>query len=307
MAETWDESKPAGSRRPSLGDDDIREFKRAVRERLAEDHDFESTESPAFGGTSSTIGKHKFMTLVQRNTSKVTASDEVAFQCKSVSGNPEVVLTPPSAGTDRQITKNSGANINLTTGDFENYLIKSGFYDTGSINASTTYSDIANFGVRSAQLDTGAVTAAKIPAYGLGAAQLDTASVTAVKLASEETAGNNEYETSAGSTTSGSWVERSIFKFITSGSFRLYWGYGCVNNDWNTIYARLVHNGQVLEGPFSRKSTTYLYRTYDITVASGDEVYCQIYTTDNDTTAGCSISLRGTNRLALYRTISAIT
>src|SRR3990167_2892295 len=33
--ETWDETKPAGSRDANLGDDDIREFKRALRERLA--------------------------------------------------------------------------------------------------------------------------------------------------------------------------------------------------------------------------------------------------------------------------------
>ena len=33
--ETWDETVPAGSRDANLGDDDIREFKRAIRERLA--------------------------------------------------------------------------------------------------------------------------------------------------------------------------------------------------------------------------------------------------------------------------------
>lgn len=33
--ETWDETKPAGSRNANLGDDDIREYKRAMRERLA--------------------------------------------------------------------------------------------------------------------------------------------------------------------------------------------------------------------------------------------------------------------------------
>lgn len=35
FVETWDETKPAGTRDLSLGDDDIREFKRAIRERLA--------------------------------------------------------------------------------------------------------------------------------------------------------------------------------------------------------------------------------------------------------------------------------
>ncbi len=159
MAETWDEDKPAGSRSPTLGDDDIRELKRAIRERLAEDHQFEGAEDPAFGVVGGyKIGKHNFVTLVQRNTSKPTASDEVAFVCKDVSGNPEVILTPPSAGADRQLTKNSGANLNLNSGDFKNFIIKAGFYDSGSIDGD----DLAELSVKMANLDTGAVGTAQL-------------------------------------------------------------------------------------------------------------------------------------------------
>ncbi len=68
MAEIWDETKPAGSRNPILGDDDIREFKRAVRERLASDHEFASAESPAFGDSGSVIGLHKKVTLTEQTS-----------------------------------------------------------------------------------------------------------------------------------------------------------------------------------------------------------------------------------------------
>jgi hypothetical protein len=173
MAETWDESKPAGSRSPTLGDDDIREFKRAVRERLAEDHDFEAAESPAFGGASSTIGKHKYVTLVQRNTSKTTASDEVAMVCKAVSGNPELILTPPSAGTDRQLTKNSGANLNLNSGDFASRIIPANALNTASVDQAA----ISNFAVGASQLNTGSVSLAKMGSYAVGTSQLVTGAV----------------------------------------------------------------------------------------------------------------------------------
>ena len=57
---TWDETKPAGSRARSLGDDDIREFKYAIRERLATDHEFADDESG-----NDNIGYHKWMTLIE--------------------------------------------------------------------------------------------------------------------------------------------------------------------------------------------------------------------------------------------------
>jgi len=45
FTETWDETKPSGGRARSLGDDDIREFKRAMTERMAVDHLAHSDES----------------------------------------------------------------------------------------------------------------------------------------------------------------------------------------------------------------------------------------------------------------------
>lgn len=115
MAETWDESKPAGSRSPTLGDDDIREFKRAVRERLAEDHDFEATESPAFGASDYTIGKHKYCTLLEQSTDKTTLANEIALEAKLVGSNSELYVVPESAGTPLLITRGNVSKLNATT------------------------------------------------------------------------------------------------------------------------------------------------------------------------------------------------
>ena len=73
MAETWNEATPSGTEAPQLGDDRIREVKRAVRERLAQDHDFEITESPAFGQAGATIGMHKKVTLVEQASGPLLA------------------------------------------------------------------------------------------------------------------------------------------------------------------------------------------------------------------------------------------
>jgi hypothetical protein len=105
MAETWDETKPAGSRNPKLGDDDIREFKRAMRERLAEDHDFNASESPAYGAGGSTIGHHKALRLIQQGADPATLSTEGALYTKSTSGNSELWMRATSSGTPAQFTR----------------------------------------------------------------------------------------------------------------------------------------------------------------------------------------------------------
>lgn len=107
MTETWDETKPAGSRNPKLGDDDIREFKRAMRERLAEDHEFQATESPAFGDTGYKIGKHKYVTLIEQTSDKTTLENEIAVVAKDDGSNPEIFLIPESAGTAKKLTQSS--------------------------------------------------------------------------------------------------------------------------------------------------------------------------------------------------------
>lgn len=58
--EPWNESSPSGSSDISLGDDSIRAFKRAFRERFGQDHKSESDESSI-----TTIGYHKQCTFIE--------------------------------------------------------------------------------------------------------------------------------------------------------------------------------------------------------------------------------------------------
>lgn len=87
---TWDETKPAGSRNPKLGDDDIREFKNAIRERLALDHQFAATESPAFGETGSLIGMHKRVMLTELAADPTMSSNMGAVYTKETAAKTEL-------------------------------------------------------------------------------------------------------------------------------------------------------------------------------------------------------------------------
>ncbi|MBC2741589.1 MAG: hypothetical protein HGJ93_00690 [Desulfosarcina sp.] len=112
MAETWDETKPAGTRNPKLGDDDIREFKTAVRERQAAEHHWEPIEGTPFGDPGSQIGFHKKVTLIEQATDPVTQADEMAVYCKNVDGHPELFVRPESDGTVVQLTRKQGVLSN---------------------------------------------------------------------------------------------------------------------------------------------------------------------------------------------------
>lgn len=317
MAETWDESKPAGSRSPTLGDDDIREFKRAIRERLAEDHIFQSTESPAFGaGGGYDIGKHKFITLVQRNTSKVTASDEVAFVCKEVSGSPELILTPPSAGTDRQLTKNAGANFNLNSSDFGTAVIPSAGIIADAVNSS----HLADDSVYAAHIAADQVNSSHIPDYAIGASQLNTSAVGTDQLNSSavvpsvlgtwESAGNTQYFTLGnfggglvacpGGTT---WLTRVLGLFLTPGTYRFYWGYAPegTNNQYSQF--QILKNSGVIVGPITYNGTggsdPMVYRTDDLTLAAGDLIEFQARNKLAGYPGTMRINLRGANRTGI--------
>jgi len=99
--ETWDETKPAGGRNVNLGDNDIREFKSAVRERLATDHHFVADET---GKTN--IGLHKKVSFYTPLASDPTAETSVFhLYSKDVSDKAELF------GTDEDDN-----NIQLTSG-----------------------------------------------------------------------------------------------------------------------------------------------------------------------------------------------
>lgn len=109
--ETWDEEKPAGSRARSLGDDDIREFKRAIRERLAADHEFADDESG-----DDNIGYHKKATLIDSVTDFAAVTGCGIFYAKTVSGKLELFYR--NAEGINQITTNGAiANAISTLND----------------------------------------------------------------------------------------------------------------------------------------------------------------------------------------------
>jgi hypothetical protein len=84
--ETHDESKPAGSRARSLGDDDIREFKRCIRERLAVDHAFFDDESGH-----SNVGTHNKISFTEEQALDPTAYDDTGYlYMKDVGGKLEL-------------------------------------------------------------------------------------------------------------------------------------------------------------------------------------------------------------------------
>ena len=76
--EPWDVTKPAGSRDLSLGDDDIREFKRAIDERLNEDHVKPNDETGV-----TTVGYHRKSTLIKLGSNPTAVTDTYILFCKS--------------------------------------------------------------------------------------------------------------------------------------------------------------------------------------------------------------------------------
>lgn len=136
FVETHDETKPAGTRARSLGDDDIRELKRAFRERLAIDHQFQADESG-----NAKIGTHKKLTFTETQGNDPTAYDDVGYlYIKAVSGIKELFWMD-SAGQVIQLT--SAGVINDTvlakTGDWMQSSVATA--RAGWTNVSATYSN----------------------------------------------------------------------------------------------------------------------------------------------------------------------
>ena len=82
---TWDESNPQGSRSISLGDNDIRDFKYAIRERLAEDHRFYTSES---GQTN--VGLHNKSSYVSQASAPATLADSIILFSQDVNAKSEL-------------------------------------------------------------------------------------------------------------------------------------------------------------------------------------------------------------------------
>lgn len=121
----WDETKPAGTRSPTLGDDDIREFKEQIRERLSVDHDTRSDESGAESITTptGTIGYHVKVTLTERASDPTNVANAGILYTKDSGGISELYYED-SAGTVKQLTSNGTINIFGTDVDFGDYEVR---------------------------------------------------------------------------------------------------------------------------------------------------------------------------------------
>lgn len=85
--DSWDETVPAGNSVRSLGDDAIRSFKRAIRERVGTDINLKSNESG-----DSNIGYHKQCTFIETAALPSTATGITVLGAEThpVSGKPEL-------------------------------------------------------------------------------------------------------------------------------------------------------------------------------------------------------------------------
>ena len=104
--ETWDETKPAGSREANIGDDDIREYKRAMRERLAGGGMyFPSTDD-------SNAGLYQYVKFIEQSSNPTSEANRGFLFCKDVSAVTELYWMD-SAGTVTQLT--SGGKILISS------------------------------------------------------------------------------------------------------------------------------------------------------------------------------------------------
>jgi hypothetical protein len=95
--ETWDETKPAGSRDANLGDDDIREFKRAIRERLADGGMYFPTTDDADAGS------FQYTKFIEQSSNPTAEANRGYLFTKEASSVTELYYMD-SAGTVIQLT-----------------------------------------------------------------------------------------------------------------------------------------------------------------------------------------------------------
>ena len=136
-SETWDITKPAGSRDLSLGDDDIREFKRAIDERLNEDHVKPNDET---GYT--TVGYHRKCTLIKLGSNPTAVTDTLILFCKNDGSTDELFIIDES-GNVIQLT-DAGKLAVLGSEGFrsgDKLLSSNTSTPSGWIDQSATYTD----------------------------------------------------------------------------------------------------------------------------------------------------------------------
>ena len=159
---TWDEAAPVGTDYIRSGDDEIRDFKYAIRERLAVDHKFLATES----GTD--VGYHKWMTLIEVADIGTGASGVPILGAQTVNGKPELVYTDED-DNDVQITDAGSAKGPFVTGD---WIVSSvATAHAGWTDVSATYSN-KFMRINATPLTTGGADTHTTPSHTLTAAEM---------------------------------------------------------------------------------------------------------------------------------------
>jgi hypothetical protein len=128
LVETWDETKPAGSRDRSLGDDDIREFKRAIAERLNVGHVQPSDESGE-----ANVGHHRSIKMVVVETSDPANAANVGW----------LYLKDVSSVIELFFEDESGNAIQLTSGGLMNWGRASDLLLSANTNTPAGWTDVS--------------------------------------------------------------------------------------------------------------------------------------------------------------------
>jgi hypothetical protein len=266
-ANSWDETKPAGSRAANLGDDDIREFKGQVREVVGVDHKFESS------GQHADMGKHNKATLLVQSSAPSADSDAGLLYTKDVSSkaelhwkdedNNEIQLT--SAGKlNGAVLKDDtvsaaaladgciDAAAKLASNVVETAKIADGNVTEGKIGTgAVTEAKIGTGAVTEGKIGTSAVTEAKIGSGAVTEGKIGTSAVTVNKIANTViTSGKLNMTFSTGSYTlasgasqvlpAGFYLLYPVEVDLGEGSYSLTQPQAYINGDWRVIGAYIV-------------------------------------------------------------------
>ncbi len=125
FTKTWNEATPAGSDNPRSGDDEIRDFKYAIRERLAIDHVFLETEAGA------NIGKHKWCQFVETDDIGEGTEGLPILGAQTIGGKAELVFTDED-DNDIQLTS-GGAALAVAGASIQVVNTQTGAFSSGGV------------------------------------------------------------------------------------------------------------------------------------------------------------------------------
>ena len=132
---TWDETAPAGSRALSLGDDDIRQLKLDLRERLAIDHKLVQNEAGVI-----TIGYHLPLHLIDNTSNPAAVAGTGVLFSKTIAGQIELFYLDANSNVT-QLTS-GGVLLDTVLARPGNWMLSSvTAVRTGWTNVSATYSN----------------------------------------------------------------------------------------------------------------------------------------------------------------------